>query len=71
VRTLYRRHLSIIGDTGSSVTAIREVFAAVAAGALAPPPVFHTFPLEEVARAHEAAAGRELFGRAVLTVGTA
>jgi len=71
IRVLYRRHLSIIGDTGSSVTAIREVFAQVAAGTLAPPPVFHTYPLEDVAQAHEAASGRDLFGRAVLTVGSA
>jgi NADPH:quinone reductase-like Zn-dependent oxidoreductase len=69
IRTLYRRHLSIIGDTGASATATDEVFAAVADGRLAPPPVFHRFALEEVAAAHEAAAGRELFGRAILTVG--
>jgi NADPH:quinone reductase-like Zn-dependent oxidoreductase len=69
VRLLYRRHLSIIGGTGASAAATREVFAAVADGTLAPPPVFHRFALEEVAAAHEAAAGRELFGRAVLTVG--
>ena len=70
MRTLYRRHLSIHGDTGASVTAIREVFGAVADGALEPPPVFHRFPLEDIAAAHEAALGRELFGRAVLTVGS-
>jgi NADPH:quinone reductase-like Zn-dependent oxidoreductase len=70
MRLLYRRHLSIIGGTGASAAATREVFAAVAAGTLPPPPVFHRFPLEQIAAAHEAAAGRELFGRAVVTVGT-
>ena len=69
MRTLYRRHLSIIGGTGASTAMIREVFAAVADGAIAPPPVFHRVPLEEVAAAHEAALGRDLFGRVVLTVG--
>jgi NADPH:quinone reductase len=69
VRMLYRRHLSIIGDTGASASAIREVFAAVGAGTLAPPPIFHRYALEEIAGAHEAALGRELFGRAVITVG--
>lgn len=68
VRRLYRRRLSVIGDTGASVEAIREVFAAVADGTLPPPPVFHRFPLREVAAAHAAAAGRELFGRAILTI---
>ncbi|HEX4034962.1 MAG TPA: alcohol dehydrogenase catalytic domain-containing protein [Solirubrobacteraceae bacterium] len=68
VRRLYRRRLSVIGDTGASVGAIREVFAAVAGGKLPPPPVSHRFPLREVAAAHEAAAGRELFGRAILTI---
>jgi NADPH:quinone reductase-like Zn-dependent oxidoreductase len=69
VRMLYRRHLSIVGGTGASVEVIREVFAAVGDGRLAPPPVLHRFALEEVAAAHEAAAGRDLFGRVVLRVG--
>jgi NADPH2:quinone reductase len=69
VRKLYRRRLAIIGDTGASVAVTREVFAAVADGRLPPPPVLHTFPLEEIAAAHEAASGRDLFGRAVVTVG--
>ena len=69
VRLLYRRHLSIIGGTGASAAATTEVFAAVAAGTLAPPPVFHRFPLDQVASAHEAALGRDLFGRAILTLG--
>jgi len=71
MRTLYRRHLSIHGDTGASVATIREVFGAVADGSLAPPPVFHRYQLEDIAAAHEAALGRDLFGRAVITVGTA
>ena len=70
VRTLCRRHLSIIGGTGASATATREVFAAVADGTIAPPPGFHRFALEQVAAAHEAALGRDLFGRVVLTVGS-
>ena len=69
MRMLYRRHLSIIGGTGASASATREVFAAVAAGTLPPPPVFHRFPLEQIASAHEAALGRDLFGRAIVTVG--
>jgi hypothetical protein len=32
--------------------------------------VFHRFALEQVAAAHEAALGRDLFGRVVLTVGS-
>jgi NADPH:quinone reductase-like Zn-dependent oxidoreductase len=70
VRRLYRRRLSIIGDTGASVAVTREVFAAVADGRLPPPPVFHRFPLEQIAAAHEAAVGRELFGRVIVTVGS-
>jgi NADPH:quinone reductase-like Zn-dependent oxidoreductase len=71
MRMVYRRHLSIIGGTGASAAATRDVFAAVAAGVLRPPPVFHRFPLEQIAAAHEAALGRELFGRAIVTVGEA
>jgi NADPH:quinone reductase-like Zn-dependent oxidoreductase len=69
MRMLYRQRLSIIGDTGANAAAIREVFAAVASGTLAPPPIFHRYALEEIAEAHEAALGRELFGRAVVTMG--
>jgi NADPH:quinone reductase-like Zn-dependent oxidoreductase len=68
MRTLYRRHLTIAGDTGATVAQTREVFQMVADRRLEPPPVFHRFPLERVAAAHEAASGRDLFGRAVLVV---
>jgi NADPH:quinone reductase-like Zn-dependent oxidoreductase len=68
VRRLYRRHLTIAGDTGATLAQTRAVFAAVADRRLSAPPVFHRFGLDQVAAAHEAAAGRELFGRAVLVV---
>ena len=68
MRRLYRSQLTIAGVTGASVAMIREVFDAVADGRLAPPPVPHVYPLEEIAAAHEAAAGRELFNRAVLRI---
>lgn len=66
MRTVYRRHLRICGETAASVEMGREVFALVAEGRLPAPPVFHRFGLSEIAAAHEAARGRELFGRAVL-----
>src|SRR5947209_2014956 len=68
MRTLYRSHLTIAGDTGATVEQTREVFQAVADGRLEPPPVFHRFGLHEAAAAQDAAEGRELFGRAVLVV---
>jgi NADPH:quinone reductase-like Zn-dependent oxidoreductase len=68
LRSLYRRHLTIRGDTGATLAQTREVFAAVADRRLDPPPVRHRFPLAEAAAAQEAAEGRELFGRAVLVV---
>jgi NADPH:quinone reductase-like Zn-dependent oxidoreductase len=68
IRALYRRHLTIIGDTGATVAQTREVFQMVADRRLEAPPVFHRFPLAEVAAAHDAASGRDLFGRAVLVV---
>jgi NADPH2:quinone reductase len=68
VRSLYRRHLSIIGATGASAQMTHEVFRAVADGWLAPPPVRHVYPLSQIAAAHDAAAGRDLFGRAVLRI---
>jgi NADPH:quinone reductase-like Zn-dependent oxidoreductase len=68
VRSLYRRHLTIAGSTGASARQTQDVFAAVAERRLAPPPVGARFALRDVARAQEAAAGRDLFGRAVLEV---
>jgi NADPH:quinone reductase len=68
MRMLYRRQLTIAGVTGASLAMIREVFGAVADGRLHPPPVPHVFPLEAAAAAHEAAAGRNLFNRAVLRI---
>jgi NADPH:quinone reductase-like Zn-dependent oxidoreductase len=67
-RMLYRRHLTIAGATGATAEQTREVFAAVADGRLAPPPVGRAFALRDAAAAQEAAAGRDLFGRAVLVV---
>jgi NADPH:quinone reductase-like Zn-dependent oxidoreductase len=69
LRTLYRNHLTIKGEVGATVAMIDEVFDAVATGTLPPPPVFHRYPLEEIAAAHEAARGRDLFGRVILTIG--
>jgi NADPH:quinone reductase-like Zn-dependent oxidoreductase len=68
MRTVYRSHLTIAGDTGASVAQIRAVFAAVAERQLDPPPVFHRFELSQAGAAQEAAIGRDLFGRAVLVV---
>jgi NADPH:quinone reductase-like Zn-dependent oxidoreductase len=68
IRALYRRHLTIAGDTGATVAQTCEVFHMVAERLLEPPPVFHRFGLAEAPAAHEAAAGRDLFGRAVLVV---
>jgi NADPH:quinone reductase-like Zn-dependent oxidoreductase len=68
VRALYRRHLSIIGARGASAAMTREVWQEVAERRLEPPPVFHRFPLSQAAAAHEAAVGRDIFGRVVLEV---
>jgi NADPH:quinone reductase len=68
IRLLYRNHLSLLGDTGASAEMARAVFAAVADGRIPAPPVFHRFPLEQVAAAQEAAAGRDVFGRVILDV---
>lgn len=68
MRTLYRSHLTIAGDTGATVDQTREVFQLVADRRLAPPPVSHRFGLEEAATAQQAAESRDLFGRAVLIV---
>jgi NADPH:quinone reductase-like Zn-dependent oxidoreductase len=69
MRMVYRRHLTLRGEVGATTAMIREVWQAVAERRLAPPPVCHTFALADVAAAHEAAAGRDLCGRAVLVVG--
>lgn len=66
LRTLYRSHLRIAGETGAPIAMAHEIFEHVAAGRLRPPPVWNRFALDEIARAHEAAAGRDLFGRAVV-----
>jgi NADPH:quinone reductase len=68
MRTVYRGHLTIAGDTGASIGQTREVFQAVADRVLEPPPVFHRFGLQDVAGAQDAAVGRDLFGRAVVVV---
>lgn len=68
MRSLYRGHLTIAGDTGATVAQTREVFQMVADRRLGPPPVLHRFPLSAAAAAQRAAAGRDLFGRAVLIV---
>jgi NADPH:quinone reductase-like Zn-dependent oxidoreductase len=46
----------------------REVWRAVAERRLAPPPVHARFPITAAAAAHEAAAGRDVFGRVVLQI---
>jgi NADPH:quinone reductase-like Zn-dependent oxidoreductase len=68
IRRLYRLHLSILGERGATAEMTREVWQEVAERRLAPPPVFHRFPLSEAAAAHEAARGRDIFGRVVLEV---
>ncbi|HTX09329.1 MAG TPA: zinc-binding dehydrogenase [Solirubrobacteraceae bacterium] len=68
MRSLYRRHLTIAGDTGATSSQTREVFQLLTDRRLEPPPVSHHFPLADAAAAHEAASGRDLFGRAVLVV---
>jgi NADPH:quinone reductase-like Zn-dependent oxidoreductase len=68
VRTLYRRHLSIVGESGASAAMTREVWQLVAERRIDLPPVLHRFPLSEAAAAHRAAAGRDCFGRVVLVV---
>lgn len=68
VRDLYRRHLAILGERGASAAMIREVWRLVGERRIEPPPVSARFPLAEAAAAHEAAAGRDVFGRVVLAV---
>ena len=68
MRVLYRRHLAILGERGASAAMTREVWRLVGERRIEPPPVSARFPLAEAARAHEAAAGRDVFGRVVLVV---
>lgn len=68
MRTLYRSHLTVAGDTAATVDQTREVFGAVNSRRLPPPPVSHRFALEQAGAAHDAAEGRDLFGRAVVIV---
>jgi NADPH:quinone reductase len=68
IRQLYRRHLSIVGERGATVEMVKETWRWVAEGRLQPPPVFHRYRLADAAAAHEAARGREIFGRVVLEV---
>jgi NADPH:quinone reductase-like Zn-dependent oxidoreductase len=67
-RRLYRGNLTVAGRTGASLAMTREVFDLVAEGRLEAPPVPHVFALEDIAAAHDAAAGRDLFNRAVLRI---
>lgn len=68
MRVLYRRHLSIHGERGASAAMTREVWRLVGEGRIEPPPISARFPLGEAAAAHEAAAGRDVFGRVVMVV---
>jgi NADPH:quinone reductase len=68
MRELYRRHLSLLGERGASAAMTREVWRLVGEGKIDPPPVAARFPLADAAEAHEAAAGRDIFGRVVLVV---
>ncbi|HEX3737363.1 MAG TPA: alcohol dehydrogenase catalytic domain-containing protein [Solirubrobacterales bacterium] len=68
MRVLYRRHLAILGERGASAAMTREVWRLVGERRIEPPPVSVRFPLAEAGAAHEAAAGRDVFGRVVLVV---
>jgi NADPH:quinone reductase-like Zn-dependent oxidoreductase len=68
MRVLYRRHLAILGERAASRATVREVWRLVGERRIEPPPVSARFPLAEAAAAHEAAAGRGVFGRLVLVV---
>ena len=70
MRMLYRRHLSIIGDTGASASrGPRGLRGGRRAGRSRRRRSSTVTRSSEIAAAHEAALGRELFGRAVITVG--
>jgi NADPH:quinone reductase-like Zn-dependent oxidoreductase len=68
MRVLYRHHLAILGERAASRSMVREVWRLVSERKIEPPPVSARFPLAEAAAAHEAAAGRDIFGRVVLVV---
>ena len=68
MRLVYRKHLSIAGETGATPAMAKAMFDLVADGRLQAPPIEHTFPLTEAAAAQEAAGGRDLFGRVILIV---
>jgi NADPH:quinone reductase-like Zn-dependent oxidoreductase len=68
MRLLYRKHLSIVGERGASEAMTREVWQALSDRQIEPAPVFHRFALADAAAAHEAASGRDIFGRVVLDV---
>jgi NADPH:quinone reductase-like Zn-dependent oxidoreductase len=68
MRVLYRKHLGILGERAASREMIRDVWRLVGERRIEPPPVSARFPLDEAAAAHEAAAGRDVFGRVVLVV---
>jgi NADPH:quinone reductase-like Zn-dependent oxidoreductase len=68
MRELYRRHLRILGERAASRAMIRDVWRLVGERRIEPPPVSARFPLAEAPAAHEAAAGRDVFGRVVLVV---
>jgi NADPH:quinone reductase-like Zn-dependent oxidoreductase len=68
MRLLYRKHLAILGERAASSAMIRDVWRLVGERRIEPPPISARFPLAEVAAAHEAAAGRDVFGRVVLVV---
>jgi NADPH:quinone reductase-like Zn-dependent oxidoreductase len=68
MRLLYRKHLAILGERAASSAMIRDVWRLVGERRIEPPPVSARFPLAEAAAAHEAAAGRDVFGRVVLVV---
>jgi NADPH:quinone reductase-like Zn-dependent oxidoreductase len=68
MRLLYRKQLAILGERGATADMTREVWQHVAEHRLGAPPVFHRFALADAAAAHEAARGRDIFGRVVLIV---
>ncbi len=67
LRPFYRQHQSLLGSFGASWEEVRRVYELAAAGHFRP--VLHqVLPLERAAEAHRLLAGRDTFGRVVLTV---